>query len=158
VQIKNIVLSLLVCGLPAYALKNHAIETATTLSFEKIKDSFEHHNAWGLHTIIDLSDCDPALIRSKEVITEYIIALCKLIDMKRFGDPVVIHFGEEERVAGYSMFQLIETSNIAGHFANNTNNAYIDIFSCKVYDPNQAAQFTIDFFKAKKATVHIVLR
>ena len=90
------------------------------------------------------------------MIQTYVIKLCELIQMKRFGDPTIVHFGEEERVAGYSLVQLIETSNICGHFANESNAAYIDIFSCKYFDPELAAAFTIETFAAQKAAgVHI---
>jgi S-adenosylmethionine/arginine decarboxylase-like enzyme len=78
--------------------------------------------------------------------------------MKRFGDCQVVHFGEEERVAGFSMIQLIETSLISGHFANLTNSAYIDIFSCKAYDPDKIAAFTREFFEASFVEVHVTKR
>jgi hypothetical protein len=45
------------------------------------------------------------------------------------------------------MTQLIETSLVSGHFANDTNAAYMDIFSCKNYDPLVMANFTLKFFK-----------
>jgi len=67
--------------------------------------------------------------------------------MKTFWDTNIVHFGEDEKVAWFSMTQLIETSLISGHFANKTNVAYIDIFSCKYYNPSIVANFTIDFFK-----------
>ncbi|MCG6162196.1 S-adenosylmethionine decarboxylase, partial [Leptospira bandrabouensis] len=76
--------------------------------------------AWGLLTSIDLESCDPVLIRDADAIKRYVVELCDLIEMKRFGETVVVHFGEDERVAGYSMFQLIETSCISAHFANAT--------------------------------------
>jgi len=103
--------------------------------------------AWGLLTSIDLESCDPALIRDADAIKRYVVELCNLIEMKRFGECHVVHFGEDERVAGYSMLQLIETSCISAHFANETNTSYIDIFSCKAYDPEVASNFTKDFFK-----------
>jgi S-adenosylmethionine/arginine decarboxylase-like enzyme len=56
------------------------------------------------------------------------------------------------------MIQLIETSLISGHFANLTNNAYIDIFSCKPYEPDQVVVFTKDFFEAAEVEVHTVKR
>lgn len=105
--------------------------------------------AWGLHTTIDLYHCDPGHIRDAERIRMFAEELCKLIDMKRFGECQVVHFGDDERVAGYSMVQLIETSCITGHFSNQNNNAYIDIFSCKIYNPAQAIEFTKSFFLAR---------
>ena len=78
--------------------------------------------------------------------------------MKRFGDTTVVHFGEDEKVAGYSMTQLIETSLISGHFANLTNTAYLDIFSCKMYDPDKTAEFAMKFFKAQNCNLQVTRR
>ena len=80
---------------------------------------------WGLLTNLDIYGCNQELIRDSEKIKQYVIELCDLIGMKRFGECQVVHFGKEARVEGYSMVQLIETSLIAGHFANLTNAAYI---------------------------------
>lgn len=126
--------------------------------YQGIINAYKNNKAWGLHTTIDLKNCDPHLIRSKEAIQTFVKELCDLIEMKRFGDTTVVHFGEDEIVAGYSMVQLIETSLISGHFANLTDSAYIDIFSCKLYDPYKAAEFTKKFFKGEEYTLNILLR
>jgi len=115
-------------------------------------------NNWGISTQVDMKGCDPALIRSRETIQDYVISLCKLIEMKRFGDVQIIHFGEDEKVAGYSMVQFIETSLVSGHFANSTNSAYIDIFSCKTFNPALVADFTKEFFKAAECDYKVSMR
>ena len=106
----------------------------------------------------DLKNCNPETIRDAGKIREFVIQLCDLIKMKRFGEPQIINFGPCERVAGYSLTQLIETSLIGAHFANETNAAYIDIFSCKEYAPQLTAEFCREFFGADNATVHIAFR
>jgi S-adenosylmethionine decarboxylase len=78
--------------------------------------------------------------------------------MKKFGECVVVNFGAEERVAGFSMTQLIETSLISGHFANATNAAYIDVFSCKYYEPREIAEFAVAFFDASHYKMQVTLR
>jgi hypothetical protein len=80
-----------------------------------------------------------------------------LIGMTRYGACQVVHFGEG-RVAGYSMVQLIQTSLISGHFANDTNSAYLDIFSCKGYDPAVVEEFSKTFFGARRSTHTALLR
>jgi S-adenosylmethionine/arginine decarboxylase-like enzyme len=70
----------------------------------------------------------------------------------------VVNFGEDERIAGYSMTQLIETSLISGHFVNANNYIYMDVFSCKPYDPTAVIAFTKKFFEAKEANPHIIIR
>jgi S-adenosylmethionine/arginine decarboxylase-like enzyme len=113
--------------------------------------------AWGLSASIDLHDCDPATIRSREKIHAYVVSLCDLIGMKRYGDCRIVHFGEG-RAAGYSMIQLIETSLISGHFANDSNRAYLDVFSCKGYDPAVVEEFSRNFFGAQRSTSAVTLR
>ncbi|MCJ7790028.1 MAG: S-adenosylmethionine decarboxylase, partial [Candidatus Atribacteria bacterium] len=44
------------------------------------------------------------------------------------------------------------------HFTNSTNNAYIDIFSCKYYNPLAVEEFTKKFFEAKETKMHYILR
>ncbi len=71
---------------------------------------FKSGEEWGLLTSIDLHDCDPVRIASKEVNNPVSVDLCNYIDMKRFGEPIVVRFGADPRVQGYSLAQLIETS------------------------------------------------
>ena len=69
-----------------------------------------------------------------------------------------VHFGEDERVAGYSMVQLIETSLISAHFANLTNTVYLDVFSCKEYDTEAVRNFSQNFFGGKRSNLNVTLR
>ena len=110
--------------------------------------------AWGLATSIDIYNCDPSAIRDAERIKQFVAELCDLIEMKRFGETLVVHFGEDERVAGYSMVQLIETSLISAHFANLTNTVYLDVFSCKGYDPDVVSEFAQRFFGGSHCITH----
>lgn len=134
----------------------YSLQTST--KFDEIARCYKANNYWGLLTSLDTKKCSPELIRSADAIKQYVIELCEIIKMKRFQDTVVVHFGEDEKVAGYSMIQLIETSLISGHFANISNNAYIDIFSCKVYDPYEAASFTKKYFCASDVSINICYR
>lgn len=118
----------------------------------------QSENAWGLSTSIDLHDCSLELITDKDYIANFVHDLVDFIDMKCFGEPQIVHFGSNNKVAGYSMTQLIETSLISAHFANSTARAYIDIFSCKSYDPQSAAEFCMKYFKANYTTYTPILR
>ena len=119
------------------------------------KKTFDTENLWGMSTSVDLYDCDPSTIRDADKIKEYVKQLCDLIEMRTFGECLVVHFGDDPKVSGFSMTQLIETSLVSGHFANNTNAAYLDIFSCKWYDVEKMVQFSKDFFGAK-SVIHKV--
>ena len=109
----------------------------------------KHTKAWGSHLIIDAARCDSDAIRSKKAIAAFVKELVKAIDMKAYGAPRIVRFGEG-RLQGYTLVQLIETSNITCHFAEDTNNAYFDLFSCKTFDPKVA----IDVFNKHFQPAH----
>ena len=115
-------------------------------------------SVWGIATSIDIYDCNSQTIRDADKIRQFVVELCELIEMRRFGETQVVHFGEDERVAGYSMVQLIETSLISAHFANHTNTVYLDVFSCKPYEPEMAADFAQTFFGGTHRLTNVTLR
>ena len=85
---------------------------------------------WGHHLIVDARDCDPSAIRSKETIRAFVKELVETIDMVAFGPPQIVMFGTGNK-KGYTLVQLIETSNITAHFVEEFNDVYLDVFSCK---------------------------
>jgi len=127
-------------------------------SKEEMISESEKQTVWGIASSIDIYECNPNTIRDAQKIKEFVAELCELIEMKRYGDTQVVHFGEEERVAGFSMVQLIETSLISAHFANLTNTVYLDVFSCKPYDLNVVEKFSKEFFGGKRAMTNVKYR
>lgn len=113
---------------------------------------------FGLHTMIDLKGCDKAKISNGKYIEKYVIELCKVINMERYGEAQIVKFGEDPRLSGYSLSQLITTSNVSGHFVDATGEAYIDVFSCKDYDGKVAGEFTKSFFGADSSVINILVR
>ena len=112
---------------------------------------------WGYHAIIDAADCDPTLIRDAANITAFAKELVKRIDMVAYGEPQVIHFGEGDKL-GYTLVQLIETSNICAHFVEETNDFYLDVFSCKTFDPATVVEVAHKYFKFGYYRIAVVER
>jgi S-adenosylmethionine/arginine decarboxylase-like enzyme len=113
---------------------------------------------WGVSSSIDLYDCDLALMQNADAIREFVKILCDRIKMRRYGETQVVFFGDEPRVQGFSMTQLIETSLISAHFADASRAIYLDVFSCAPYDPEDAAQFAKDYFKASRYHLNVTNR
>ncbi len=113
---------------------------------------------WGLSSCIDLYECDLHLMQDAGAIREFARLLCDRIKMKRYGDTQVVHFGDDPRVNGFSMTQLIETSLVSAHFAEASRAIYLDVFSCAPYEPEDAAKFALDYFKGKRYDLHVVER
>lgn len=124
----------------------------------EIKEKAIAEKVWGVASSIDVYNCNPDKIRCAETITRFAQELCDLLEMKRFGETTVVHFGEDEKVAGYSMVQLIETSLVSGHFANQTNTAYLDVFSCKAYNPDIIKDFAEKYFEGTHSAMHAQFR
>lgn len=112
---------------------------------------------WGYHLMLDCYDADKELMKNKQNVETFARVLVSRIDMKAYGDPQVIHFGEGDK-EGFTLVQLIETSNICAHFANETGNFYLDVFSCKEYDPNVVLEVVNQFFSPKKIKERFVER
>ena len=121
--------------------------------------TFDGKNCWGILVSVDLEECNPDIIRDASKMKEFLIEIVKEIDMTSWGDPIVVRFGEgNPDVTGFSIAQLIETSLISGHFAEKDNSAYLDLFSCKEFDPEKAANFCKNFFGAKKMKQTCIFR
>ena len=103
---------------------------------------------WGYHAILDAAGCDLDKMTSYENVYNFAKQLVKDIDMIAYGEPQIVHFGSGDK-AGYTLVQLIETSNICAHFANQNQEMYLDVFSCKPFDERIVEDLVVQYFSAK---------
>lgn len=100
---------------------------------------------WGFHLVADFGKCLSSSIRCPRNIISFSKTLVKEIDMVAYGEPLVKHFGEGNK-SGYTLVQLIETSNICAHFVEETDDIYLDVFSCKKFDPDTVERVVKRYF------------
>lgn len=112
---------------------------------------------WGKHLILDAAGCSPKMIGCAKVIDGFARSLVKRIDMVAYGQPQVVMFGSGNK-KGYTLVQLIETSNITAHFVEENDSMYLDVFSCKDFDPEVVEEAVKEFFDAKYFNRKVVLR
>lgn len=113
---------------------------------------------YGMELILELFGCDINVITSREKIKEFIVSVCKEIEMETYGRPMIKKFpGSDLWGVGYSFLQFLTTSSIAGHFIENGRIAFINIFSCKEYDAKGATCFAEKFFKAKNVRSKLII-
>ncbi len=115
---------------------------------------------YGQELILDLYGCNLKKISSGRDIKRFVTELCDhVIHMKRYGKPLVPHFGHDNPVtAGYSLVQFIETSSVTAHFSEYKRSVYLNIFSCALFDPKKTTQFCKTFFDAKRVESHLIKR
>ena len=138
--------------------------TEDRLSCEGIDGGTSSEEVYGQELILDLHGCDATRF-TRKAIEQYCVELCALIDMERcdlhFWDDVGV--AEEERqtspkTKGTSAVQFILTSTIVIHTLDLMKAAYVNIFSCKEFDTDEAAKFTANWFGSKDWTANVVNR
>jgi S-adenosylmethionine/arginine decarboxylase-like enzyme len=112
---------------------------------------------WGYHLMLDCAGCSHAAITSDKVIYDFTKKLVKDIDMVAYGEPQIVKFGSGNK-AGYTLVQLIETSNICAHFVDENDTMYLDVFSCKPYDEQVVEDLVVAYFGATKIRKNFVTR
>lgn len=114
---------------------------------------------WGVELVLDLYGCDPHRIVDGRLIRQFAADLVARIDMIAHGDPVVERFAlDNPEAAGFSLVQLITTSSITAHFAEESGRAFVNIFSCKAFDTAGAERFVREYFGAKSCRARVLDR
>ena len=119
---------------------------------------------YGQELILDLHGCDDSTF-TREAIERYCAELCELIDMERcdlhFWDDVGVPEDEQQthpKTKGTSAVQFILTSTIVIHTLDLMKAVYVNIFSCKEFDTDAAAEFTAKWFGSSDWTKTVVVR
>lgn len=114
---------------------------------------------WGYHLMLDCSGCDNAKISDGDNIIAFTKELVRRIDMVAYGEPVVARFATHDPgKAGYSMTQMIETSNLAAHFVERDNTMYLDVFSCKPFSNDAVCDVVREYFGVQKIRLNYITR
>lgn len=106
--------------------------------------------------MLDCSGCER--IDSRENIYNFVKDLVNKIDMVAHGEPIIEYLLPGDPKQGYSLMQLITTSNICGHFMELDGTAYFDVFSCKEFDLQVAQDVVQQYFNPDKIRVNFITR
>lgn len=112
---------------------------------------------WGYHLIINAGDCSREAVMSAGTIYDFVKELVEKIDMVAYGEPQIVKFGTGNK-AGYTLVQLIETSNICAHFCDESGDAYIDVFSCKPFKNSDVMYMVNKYFNPTRMEHHYLER
>ena len=102
---------------------------------------------FGLELIMDVHDCDPAVITDADALRTYMAGLVERIKMVAYGQTWLHHFGHASAVtAGFTAFQAIETSSLIVHVSEGPRRVHANVFSCRLFDCQDAMTYTEQFF------------
>lgn len=114
---------------------------------------------WGYHLLLDCSGSPVELVTERGRLVNFVQRLVKDIDMVAYREPIVEHFATHDPdKAGWSVIQLIETSNISGHFVDKDGSFYLDVFSCKPFDSADVIEVVNEFFEPENIKMRFLIR
>jgi S-adenosylmethionine/arginine decarboxylase-like enzyme len=100
---------------------------------------------WGVLAAIDLHDCDRDRLADPGNIRSFVSALIDAIGMRARGALALERVGDDQ-LEGWSAMQLIETSSITLHADEVFGRCFVDVFSCRPFDPDLAAAIAVEHF------------
>ena len=100
---------------------------------------------WGMLAAIDLHDCDRARLADPDTVRRFVPAVIDAIGMRAHGGLALERFGDGE-LEGWSAMQFIETSSITLHADEVFGRCFVDVFSCRPFDPDVAAAIAAEHF------------
>ncbi len=129
---------------------------------EKLEKQSTIH--YGKELILDLHGCNLSTF-NRDSINRYFTELCELIDMQRcevhFWDDVGLPPEECQTLPhtkGTSAVCFILTSSIVIHTLDILKAVYVNIFSCREFDPDTAAEVTRKWFEAETCDPRFIRR
>lgn len=133
------ILSVFANTLAAYPLR-------PTRSYTQTQPHYQHDIRL-FETEIHLVGCDIDGILSQKEIERGMQAFFTFLGVTPHGDLNITHMSGS--TAGFALNQFLEEQlYIQGKFINSSNSGLIKLCIAKPYDPEKAAQFLRDFFKA----------
>ena len=121
-------------------------------------------DTYGYELILDFHECDISTFNRKSL-DSFFTELCDLIDMERcevhFWDDVGVLPEDQQTLPhtkGTSAVCFILTSTIVVHTLDLLKAVYVNIFSCKDFDPKAAEDFSKKWFRAQGCSARFIDR
>lgn len=112
---------------------------------------------WGYHLMLDCKGCNKN-VSDPKAIYDFNKELVERIDMVAHGEPIIEFMLPGDPKQGFSLVQLITTSNICAHFMDHDRTAYLDVFSCKEFDQSIVKEVFTKYFEPAKMRVNFITR
>jgi len=114
---------------------------------------------YGLECVLDLNNVDQSRI-TVEIVRQFAHDLCDVIDMVR---GPIYHWGENEdlgqfygnpKMDGISCVQFVHSSSITIHALDLIGKVFVNVFSCKDFDPEKVKAFALEVFGGDVVAFH----
>jgi S-adenosylmethionine decarboxylase len=144
-----------------YSLQNdadHRFELCVVINslMEGLCEMAEIKKGYGPHLMLDLNDCDPAVLDSLEACFKLLNELPPQIGMTKITQPYVFRYeGRFPGDEGITGVVIIAESHISLHTYPQKKFVFVDLFSCKPFNVDKARNYIIDYFKCRSPKWHL---
>ena len=109
-------------------------------------------NEFGLHVTIDASGCNKRKLASVTLVYDILNKLPDKIGMTKMTLPYVVKWMDKfaNGTEGVSGFVMIAESHISIHTFPDQDYVFMDIFSCRHFDAEQAIKYLVGAFDSTK--------
>ncbi len=123
---------------------------------EGLCEMAEIKKGYGPHLMLDLNDCDPAVLDSLEACFKLLNELPPQIGMTKITQPYVFRYeGRFPGDEGITGVVIIAESHISLHTYPQKKFVFVDLFSCKPFNVDKARNYIIDYFKCRSPKWHL---
>jgi len=115
--------------------------------------------AFGPHLMLDMTQCNQEKLKDYDFVFSILNDLPEKIGMTKITQPYVFPYsGLVPEDKGITGTVIIAESHISIHTFQEKDYCFVDVFSCKDFDVDLAAEYLIEAFESKKYEKNIVLR
>lgn len=114
---------------------------------------------FGPHLMIDMADCDAEKLNDLDRCFRFLNELPDLVGMTKITQPHVFPYeGLVPEDKGVTGVVVIAESHVSIHTFPLKKYAFVDVFSCKPFDVDKAAQFCTELFGCLSPNVMVTQR
>jgi S-adenosylmethionine decarboxylase len=120
---------------------------------------------WGYHLMLDCSglQIDEKHMNDKEYLKEFVSEMLAETNMQAWGPPLIERLEEKDGVfpdslSGYTVVQLLHTSNMCLHLCDKVRTLYFDLFSCKQFSIEKATDVVKKYFVPESVRTNYLTR
>ncbi len=114
---------------------------------------------FGPHLMLDLMECNTEKLGDYNLVFDVLNDLPEKIGMTKITQPYVFPYSglvpEDKGVTGTV---IIAESHISVHTFQEKDHCFVDVFSCKHFDVDFAAEYLINAFESKRYDKYVVNR
>lgn len=114
---------------------------------------------FGPHLMMDLRECNPDKLKDYDLVFSVLNELPEKIGMTKITQPYVFPYsGLVPEDKGITGTVIIAESHISIHTFQEKDHCFVDVFSCKDFDVEFAAEYLVNAFESRKYDKHVIQR